>query len=387
MKFLVLGGSGIIGSTAVRDLLTDSEVEEVVIGDIDEEKSRRLIRDIGDGRLSYRYVNVTEVDNLAEEMKRYSVTINSTWYEYNLHVTKAAIISGSKLVDLGGLYHMTLKQLELDDVARRARASILVGCGEDPGISNIMIKHIADSFDEVHSIIIRDGDRDLKPPQRPIFKFSVRTIVDEWTKNAVVYRDGRFEEVPPLSGVEIFDFPEPVGRLTVAYSLHSELATIPKTIGKGVRYVDFKLSENFELVDFLRRLELLSDEKVKIEHYEMPAKDLTVRLLSRFMAGPDTEIDDATCILVRVDGLKDGVKTSHTMYTLSFTRKDWRASASSYITGVPPSIVSRMMARGELEFYGVQPPETCVPGRKFLQILRTYKGVTIGERIERDWPG
>ncbi|MCS7126433.1 MAG: saccharopine dehydrogenase NADP-binding domain-containing protein [Aigarchaeota archaeon] len=384
MKFLVLGGSGLIGSTIIRDLLTDEEVEEVEIGDIDEEKSRKLIKDLSDGRVQYKHIDVTDVAGLSEEMKRYDVTINSTWYQYNLHVTKAAISSKSRLIDLGGLYHMTLRQLELDEEARKAGASILIGCGEDPGISNIMIKHIADMFDEVDSIWIRDGDRDLKPLERPIFKFSIRTIVDEWVKNAVIFRDGRFEEVPPLSGIESFDFPEPVGRLMVAYSIHSELATIPRTIKKGLRYVDFKLSENFELVNLLRSLGFLSDDLINIDNLKIAVRELTVKLLSRLMMEPSMEFEDATCILVKVKGVRNGVETVHTMYALSRSRSDWRATASSYITGVPPSIVARMMVRGELEFYGVQPPETCIPTLKFLSILKKYRGITIGEKIERE---
>lgn len=383
MRFLVLGGSGIIGSTIVRDLLTDEEVEEVTIGDIDEEKSKKLIKEIGDGRLIQKRIDVRDIDNLSQEMKKYDVTINSTWYQLNLHVTKAAIISRLRLIDLGGLYHMTLRQLELDEQAKNAKSSILIGCGEDPGVSNIMIKYVADKFDEVHSIIIRDGDKDLKPTERPIFKFSIRTIVDEWTMNAVVFRDGRFEEVPPLSGIEIFEFPEPVGRLSVGYSLHSELATIPRTINKKVRYVDFKLSENFELVNSLRSLGLLSDETITLDNLRITGKELTIKLLSRFMADPSVELEDVTCILIRVDGVKDGVETSYTMYALSNSRKDWKASASSYITGVPPSIVARMMVRGEVEFYGVQPPELCVPANKFLSNLKEYRGIVVGEKIEK----
>ena len=385
MRFLVLGGAGAIGSVIVRDLLTNSKVEEVVIGEIDRDRVIRLIQSVNDGRLSFKYIDVRRVDVLAEEMKKYEVTINSTWFEHNLDVTIAAIKAKAKLVDLGGLYYMTLKQLELDEEAREAGASVLIGCGEDPGISNVMVKYSSDKLDEVDYILIRDGDRDLKPLDKPIFKFSVKTMVNEWTKNAIVFRDGRYEEVPPISGIEEFEFPQPVGRIKVAFSLHSELATIPLYIGKGLRYVDFKINYDFDMVETLKKLGFLSDKKITINSSEISVKDFTVNILKSSMFDPSTdEIDDAACILTKTVGRKDGREVAYTMYALSTSRKDWRASASSYLTGVPASIAAQMMVREEISFNGVRPPEACIPTEEFLQKLKN-KDIVIGERIERTW--
>lgn len=383
MRFLVLGGAGAIGSVSVRDLLRNPHVEEVVVADIDERKGKEFVSKLGDGRASFKRMDVTKEDELAETMKRFDATINSTWYEFNLYVTRAAIKARARLVDLGGLYYMTLKQLELNREAERARASILIGCGEDPGISNVMIKHAADALDEVERIQIRDGDRDLEPAPF-VFKFSIRTILDEWTKNAIVFRNGRLEEVPPASGEEEFEFPEPVGKLKVAFSLHSELATIPRYIGKGVKHVDFKINYDFELVHMLRELGFLSAEPVKVGGAEVPARDFTLKILAKHMAGPFLEIEDAACILSRVSGRKDGVSTVITLYALSKSRRDWKVPASSYMTGVPASIAAQMLARGEIGFVGVQPPEACVPTEPFLRELKD-RGITIGEKVERIW--
>jgi saccharopine dehydrogenase-like NADP-dependent oxidoreductase len=385
MNFLVLGGAGAIGSVIVRDLLLDSKVEKVVIGEIDRDRAVRLIQSINDGRLSFKHIDVRRVDILTEEMKKYDVTINSTWFEHNLEVTKAAIKAKAKLIDLGGLYYMTLKQLELDGEAREAGASILIGCGEDPGISNVMVKYTSDKLDEVDSILIRDGDRDLKPPDKPVFKFSVRTMVDEWTKNAIIFRDGRYEEVPPLSGIEEFEFPQPIGRIKVAFSLHSELATIPIYVNKGLRYVDFKINYDFNMVETLKKLGFLADKKITINNSEISVRDFTMHVLRNCMFDPSTdEIDDAACILTRTVGRKDERNITYTMYALSASRKDLKASASSYLTGVPASIAAQMMVREEIRFNGVKPPEACIPSERFLQNLKN-KDIVIGEEIERTW--
>lgn len=385
MKFLVLGGAGAIGSVIVRDLLSSSRVEEVVIGEIEKDRALRLIQSINDGRLSFKHIDVRRVDLLTEEMEKYDVTINSTWFEYNLEATKAAINAKARLIDLGGLYYMTLKQLELDEEARRNGASILIGCGEDPGISNVMARYVSDRLDEVDSIFIRDGDRDLKPLEKPIFKFSVKTMLDEWTRNAIIFRDGRYEEVPPLSGIEEFEFPEPVGRIKVGFSLHSELATIPKYIGKGLRYVDFKINYDFEIINILKKLGFLSDERVTVDNLEISVKDFTTLVLRRSMFDPSRDkVDDVACILTKIMGKKDGREIVYSMYALSASKKEWNASASSYLTGVPASIAAQMMAGEEIRFYGVRPPETCIPAEKFLENLG-HRNIIIGEKIEKNW--
>ncbi len=385
MKFLVLGGAGAIGSVIVRDLLLNDKVEEVLIGEIDKDKALRLIQLINDGRLSFEQIDVRRVDLLVDKMKNYDVTINSTWFEHNLEATKAAIKAKAKLVDLGGLYYITLKQLEFNNEAREAGASILIGCGEDPGISNIMIRYASDKLDRIDSINIRDGDRDLTPMDKPVFKFSVRTMMNEWTKNAVIFKDGKYLEVPPLSGIEEFEFPPPIGRIKVAFSLHSELATIPEFIGKGVKYVDFKINYDFDMVDTLKKLGFFSEEKIKMNGLEVSVRDFTVDILMRNMVDPSIHIiDDAACISTIVKGLKNDRNLTYTMYALSTSRKDWRVSASSYLTGVPASLAAQMMAKEEIQFYGVLPPEACIPAEKFLQDL-INKGIVIGEKIEVEW--
>ncbi len=385
MKFLVLGGAGVIGSVIVRDLLLNDKVEGVLIGDIDKGRALKLVQLINDGRLSFEEIDVRKVDILTDKMKKYDVTINSTWFEHNLEVTKAAIKAHTKLVDLGGLYYMTLKQLEFNNEAREAGASILIGCGEDPGISNIMIRYASDKLDKVDSINIRDGDKDLTPMDKPVFKFSVKTMLDEWTKNAIIFKDGRYLEVPPLSGIEEFEFPPPIGKIKVAFSLHSELATIPKFIGKGVNYVDFKINYDFDMVNTLKKLGFFSDEKIKINGLEISVRDFTVNVLRRSMIDPSIHIiEDAACILTIVKGVKNDRDLTYTMYGLSTSRRDWRVSASSYLTGVPASIAAQMMAREEIQFYGVLPPEACIPAEKFLQSLKN-KGVVIGEEIKVNW--
>jgi saccharopine dehydrogenase-like NADP-dependent oxidoreductase len=55
-----------------------------------------------------------------------------------------------------------------------------------------------------------------------------------------VFEDGAFVDYPPFSGVETYDFPDPVGSVVVAHHCHEEAPFMGHFIGQGLKYVDFK---------------------------------------------------------------------------------------------------------------------------------------------------
>ena len=61
------------------------------------------------------------------------------------------------------------------------------------------------------------------------------------SKPAMVFRDGEFIELPPVSEEEYYLFPEPIGWAKTHLSLHSEVATVPLSLAdKGIRECFFK---------------------------------------------------------------------------------------------------------------------------------------------------
>jgi hypothetical protein len=78
--------------------------------------------------------------------------------------------------------------------------------------------------------------------------YSIRTVLDEFTLPPVVLRNGKVKEIPALSGKEKFVLPPPINETEGYYTLHSEMATLPKTLGKGIRDMDFIVAYPPELV-------------------------------------------------------------------------------------------------------------------------------------------
>jgi saccharopine dehydrogenase-like protein len=158
-----------------------------------------------------------------------NVCVNCADYRLNLGVMEACLRAQAHYVDLGGLFHMTRRQLGLDQAFRDAGVTAILGMGSAPGKTNLLARAAAARLGAPpRSLEIWAVTRDPAAADHPFpAPYSVRTLLDELHLRPMVVREGRLEEVEPLSGEAEREFPEPVGRARGIYTLHSELATLP----------------------------------------------------------------------------------------------------------------------------------------------------------------
>ena len=151
----------------------------------------------------------------------------------------------------------------------------MLGMGSAPGIPNINTKYAADRLDEIEYIHIYDG---IKPPPPDDLKFTyaVPTIIEEMTRPPMVFKNGEFIEVEPLTGFEDYWFTEPLGILPMHYSLHSEVATLPVSFKeKGVKDCFFKINywgmakKTVDKVKVLSEFGFDSKEPIKVGDQEV----------------------------------------------------------------------------------------------------------------------
>ena len=364
MKAFVLGGCGAMGKAIVKDLLENPEVSSVIVGDIDFVKAKKFAREVDSPKVSVKKVDIEDLDGLVKAMKGSAVVANASWYEFNVEVMKAALQAGCHYVDLGGLYYVTKKQLRLDKPFKKAGLTAILGMGASPGITNVLAGYGASKLDSVDEVHIRTGARGGGG-----FAYSAKTILDEVTMNPVVFENGEFREVEPLSGKERYRLPSPVEEVDGFYSIHSELATLPFTM-KGVRTVTFRVGFSpalLQKVNVLSEVGLLSENPISIKGLKISPKDFLYRHLATLTAPPS--LDEFKSLQVEVIGKKDGETKKLVFETVVKSSEKWGLRATAIWTGVPAAIAAHWLGAGKIPTKGVVPPEVGIEPEGFIAEL------------------
>jgi len=179
---------------------------------------------------------------VARGLEGCAVVVNCADYRLNLPVMRGALEAGVQYVDLGGLYHVTSQQLALDVEFAGNGIGALLGMGSAPGKTNLLTAAaVARLGEEPRTLEIWAAARDPAAAGHPFpAPYSVRTLLDELQMRPVIVEGGEVREVEPLSGEAERDLPEPVGRATGIYTLHSELKTLPRAF-PSLESVSFRL--------------------------------------------------------------------------------------------------------------------------------------------------
>jgi saccharopine dehydrogenase-like NADP-dependent oxidoreductase len=389
MKIVVLGGAGMMGCIAVQDLARSERVDEVVIADLSVERAQEVADYIDSPKVTQAQVDVRDHESLVGLLRGADACLNATVYYFNLEVMGACLEAGAHYVDLGGLFHTTRKQLQLNEQFKTAGLSAVLGVGSAPGVPNLQARYAADRLDTIEYIRIYDG---IKPPPPDVvaFSYAVPTIIEELTEPPMVFRDGAFIAAEPLSEFEDYWFEPPLGLLPMHLSLHSEVATLPNSFqDKGVREVFFKINywgmapETVEKVKVLADFGFASRDPVSVKGRSVVPRDLMVSLMSSyvppltsFLEPPKNQPPDWTKeIVTEVKGTHYGKPVIYRLGTLTVK--------GALPTGVAPSVAAQWLAAGRIEL-GVHPPELAldpVPFFKELEARGIVTRVTVTEWI------
>jgi len=374
MNIVVLGGAGLMGRYAVRDLVLNPEVDQVIIADLDVELARQVAAILNSPKVKVERADASDRASLVSLVSDADSLLNATVYYFNLPVMEACLEAGVNYVDLGGLFHTTRRQLELHERFQAAGITAVLGMGSAPGIPNVQAHYAAQRLDTIETIHIYDG---IKPPPGDdiFFGYAVPTIIDELTMPPVVYRDGEFIACEPLSEPEEYWFEPPIGLLKVHLSLHSEVATLPLTFAdKGVRECFFKINYWGISEEALLKIKLFADvglagsESVEVKGVSIRPRDLLVKLmapytppLDAFLAEPGDPTDWRKEIVTEVTGMQDGERVTYRLGTLT--------AVGSRPTGVAPAIIAHWLASGRVWEAGVFPSEAAVDPEAFFADL------------------
>lgn len=401
MKIALLGGAGIVGRVIARDLALSQDVAEVIVADLNEAGAQAAVEQVApnDGRFKAAGVDVTDLTALVNLLGNVDCTINSVQYYFNLDVMQACLEAGSHYIDLGGLFHTTRKQLELNEDFQAKGLTAVLGLGSCPGIANVQAGLVADRFDTIQAIKIYNGAT-TDSRDSLAWPYSLETILDEMTERPMVFRDDKFVDLDPLSEEEPFDFRPPIGNQIVHLSLHSEVATLPLSYAhKGIQECFFKIhffgysEKAFRKLQSLTRLGLGAKKPVTVKGrlpngeltpVEVRPRDVLSEVLGQSEATKRGENPGFKDIATVVEGTKNGQPLTIRVDTLAWPHEAYGVGGGTLVVGVPPAVVARWLAADEVEAKGVHPPETGVDPPRFFKALaerRISTEITITEKV------
>lgn len=377
MKIAVLGGGGAMGRITVRALTDYTDIEQVIVADYNLPRAEEVVAALTSTNASARQVDVTDEQQLRALLHGCDVALNAADYVFNLPVMSACIAERVHYADLGGLFHVSRQQLALHAEAEQAGITAILGIGGTPGITNMLARAAVDQLERVTSIKVQLGCSDTTPSTAPLVApYSIRTILDEFTKEPQIYQDGTWIAQRPLSGQEELHFPPPVGLATAIHSLHSECATFPASFqDKGIREVSFKIAFPGDFVSkltFLVELGFGSAELIDVRGVHVSPREVLARLLEM---APKEVVEPQDCDVLRVvvsgsDTQGQAIEITNQIIVLPYQR--WGISAGELDTGVPLAIAGHMLTTGAITQRGASGPELCVPVAEFLQELARY---------------
>jgi saccharopine dehydrogenase (NAD+, L-lysine-forming) len=253
----------------------------------------------------------------------------------------------------------------------------LVGCGVEPGFSDVAARYAADHlFTEIHDVGVRDGSNIEVHGFAFAPTFSIWTTIEECLNPPLIWeKDRGWFTTEPFSEPETFDFPGGIGRVECVNVEHEEVLLIPRWV--DCRRATFKYGLGDEFIDVLRTLHKLgldSTRKVSVRGVDVSPRDVVAAVL------PDPaflgeQMTGKTCAGTWVTGTgTDGNPREVYIYHVVDTEETWAKDATQAVTwqtAINPVVALELIANGVWSGAGVLGPEAfdAVP---FLDLLTEY---------------
>ena len=247
----------------------------------------------------------------------------------------------------------------------------ILGCGFDPGVSNIFCAYAQEHlFDEIHSIDIVDCN-DGSHGKSFATNFNPEINLREVTQRGKYWKNGQWIEIDSLSISCMIDYPQ-VGERKSYLIYHEEEESLVKHI-RGLKQIRFWMtfSDNYiKHLDVLQSVGMTRIDPVMYKGHPV----IPIEFLKELLPPPSSLGENYTgrtsigCIF---DGVKDGKAKRVFIYQVcdhAQCYKEVQAQAVSYTTGVPPVVGAMMLFKGTWGGRGVKNVEQ-FPSKPFLDEL------------------
>ncbi len=370
-KVVVLGGCGAVGSAAVKALANQSLISEVIVADINVTRAKELAAQLGT-KVRPLPFQADDVASVANAIAGADVVLNCVGPFYKTVKTILGVVLEARVnyIDVCDDVDVTYDLLAMDEQAKQAGITALIGMGSSPGATNLLAKLAAESLlDETDSIDIfhAHGGEPFEGPGVIGHRFHCMTI------DIPMFLDGELKHVKYFEpdGIALrqtFDFPV-LGENIMLYPYpHPEQVTLPRYL--KVRQVTNKGTvlpeEYYDLTRDMCRLGMNSKEPLDVQGQKIAPYDVALAFIIKKREEILKRTDFGSqrgCVSVIAKGTRRGAYREYRFHLAS------RSQALGEGTAIPAVIGVLLMLQGKITVRGVVPPEAAVNPMEFIGMV------------------
>lgn len=379
MRMLVLG-AGLQGTACSYDLLKNPSVTQVLLADVRVGALPAFLTPFVGSRLEAMALDVRDADAVRTVFSRCDAVMSAIPYYFNAALAALAVEMGVHFADLGGNTEIVQEQKKLDAAAKAKGISVIPDTGLAPGMVNVIAQHGIDQFDTVESVKLFVGGLP-QTPQPPLgyqIAYSIEGMVDYYTTESLVVRNGQPAHVTALSELESVLFDEPVGQLEAFHTAGGLSTMVYRYAGviPTMEYKTLRYPGHARIIQAIRDLGLLGNDAVNVKGQQVVPRDVFVRVAGETLRKGKP---DLVALRVVVRGTKHGVTQTRSWEVLDRYDAEHGISAMMRTTGYTLSITGQLQVSGAIAA-GVHTPDECIPAVRYFAML-AERGVMVTELV------
>jgi saccharopine dehydrogenase (NAD+, L-lysine-forming) len=372
-KICVLGGCGAVGSFSVRTLANFDDFSEIIIGDINVDQAKKLASEINSSKIKAIKVDALDPSSIQKAIKDTDVVLNciGPFYKFVPIILRAVIDAGINYVDICDDVDVTIDILKMNQEAKNANVSALIGMGSSPGVTNLLAKLAAEQLlDEIESVDFYHAHGGEPIEGAGVIAHRIHAMTIE----IPMFLDGKLKTVKffEKDGIALQENIEfyLIGTHRVYPYPHPEQITIPKYI-KGIKRVTNKGTvlpeEYYNLIKDIVRLGIIGEKPINVGGKMIKPIDFAMSYIieQRKKILIQTKFGQQRGALKIVTKGKRRGKPHQYVFSMASI-----SQAMGEGTGIPAALGAILMVQGKIMEKGVFPPEGGVNPLDFLKLTQ-----------------
>lgn len=375
-KVLIIGAGG-VGQVVVHKCAQNPDVfSDIMLASRTRSKCDKIAEDI---KKRYgRVIRTEKLDadnpkNTVKLIKKFkpSLVINVALPYQDLAIMDACLETKTNYLDTANYEPKDVAKFEYKwqwaykEKFEKAGILAVLGCGFDPGVSNIFTNYMKKhTFNKMQFVDIVDCNAGSHGKAFAT-NFNPEINIREITQNGRYYEKGEWKEIEAMSVHKAINYPE-VGDKESYLLFHEELESLVKNFPE-IERIRFWMTFSQNYINHLQVLQNVGMTRIDAVNFQ-GKKIIPLEFLKALLPEPaslGTNYTGKTCIGVQIEGLdknnKPAKKFIYNVCDHAESFKETGTQAISYTTGVPAMIGAMLMLTGVWKGAGVKNVEEFDP--------------------------